>query len=62
MGVTGQPYQSSLVVADRPFMALMDSTTSWDEDTYDDVYVGSCLENCGMSTFKNYSPTWQMKI
>ena len=62
VGVLGQPHRSSIVVADRPFMGLVESTTSWEEDTYSYVYVGSCLENYGMNSSTNYSPTWQIEV
>lgn len=62
IGVVGQPHRTSVVVADRPFMGLVESTTSWDEETYEFVYVGSCLENYGMQSSKNYSPSWQIEM
>ena len=62
VGVLGQSHRSSIVVDDRPFMSSVESTTSWDEDTYSCVYVGSCLENYGMNSSENYSPTWQIEV
>lgn len=60
--VDGGPDRLSEVVSDRPFMGLVQSTSSWNEDIYDNVYVGSCLENYGMVSGDNYPPEWQIDI
>jgi len=52
----------SVVLADTPFMGLVNSTKSWMEDTYAEVYVGSCLENYGMESPRNYPKTWEILI
>jgi hypothetical protein len=62
MGVVGQPHRLSLVVADCPFMGLINATKSWQEDRYENIDVGSCLENYGMTKSKNYSPKWEIAM
>ena len=63
IGVLGQPHRTSVLVVDRPFLGLVPSTTTWDEDVYEHVYVGSCcLENYGMIESKNYPPSWQIRM
>ena len=62
MGVVGDAARSSTVIADRPFMGLLNSTSSWTEEVYDDVYVGSCLENYGMECSENYPSSWEIRI
>jgi len=60
--VGGGPDRTSVVVSKRPFMGLVESTRSWDEDIYDSVYIGSCLENYGMESADNYPPEWQIDV
>ena len=60
--VGGGPDRQSVVVADRPFMGLLNSTYSWGEATYDNIYVGSCLENYNMQSPKNYPPKWKIGV
>ncbi|KAI2508360.1 hypothetical protein MHU86_6034 [Fragilaria crotonensis] len=62
IGVLGQPHRTSVLVVDRPFLGLVPSTTLWDEIAYEHVYVGSCLENYGMTKSKNYPPAWQIRM
>lgn len=60
--VGGGPQRQSIVIADRPFMGLLNSTTSWGEAIYDDVYVGSCLENYNMQSAASYPPKWEIDV
>ena len=61
IGVLGQPHRAPTVFADRSFMGLVSSTQSWEELDYENVYVGSCLENYIMMMAQdNYSPTWKI--
>jgi hypothetical protein len=62
IGVLDDPRRSSLIVADRPFMGLVASTTNWEEEIYKYVYVGSCLENYGMIHRENYPSTWEVLV
>jgi hypothetical protein len=62
MGVVGDPYRVSKVVVPRPFMGLVANTTSWMEEIYDMVYVGSCLENYGMERQENYPGFWKIDM
>ena len=62
IGVLDEPHRTSIVVVDRPFMGLVESTTSWMEDIYEMVNVGSCLENYGMVSPRQYPPTWDMIV
>ena len=62
IGVIGQAHRTSMLVVDRPFLGLVSSTKSWNEDVYEHVYVGSCLENYGMTSSKNYPPKWQIRM
>lgn len=46
MGVVGGgPDRESYVTVERPFMGLLDSTSSWAEERYSSVGVGGCQEN-----------------
>ena len=60
--IGGGPDRQSQVTSNRPFMGLVNSTRSWDEDIYDNVYVGSCLENYGMVSKANYPIEWQIDV
>jgi len=60
--VGGGPDRQSIVVSDRPFMGLLNSTFSWGESTYDNIYVGSCLENYNMQIPDNYPTRWQIDV
>jgi hypothetical protein len=55
-------FRFSTVVADRPFMGLVPTTSSWMEEIYDQVYIGSCLENYGMKGPENYPSSWEINI
>ena len=46
----------STVVADRPFMGMLESTSSWLE--YNATTAGSCWENYGMVDESSYPPYW----
>jgi hypothetical protein len=43
-------------------MGLVNATNSWQEERYENIYVGSCLENYGMTNSKNYSPKWEIAM
>ena len=65
IGVVGaHPTRWSLVVVREPFMGFIPQkngkSTSWQDDIYKNVTVGSCLENYGMKTSRNYPPTWEI--
>ena len=60
--VGGGPDRQSVVVSGRPFMGLLNTTRSWGESTYDNVYVGSCLENYNMQSADSYAPKWQIEV
>lgn len=60
--VGGGSNRQSVVVSDRPFMGLVNSTFSWGESTYEHIYVGSCLENYGMQSPANYPSKWQIDV
>ncbi|KAL3916660.1 MAG: hypothetical protein SGILL_005075 [Bacillariaceae sp.] len=62
MGVIGDPMRVSRVYVPRPFMGLVKNTTSWMEEIYDMVYVGSCLENYGMEAQGNYPGFWKIDM
>lgn len=63
MGVVGGgPERQSLVVVNRPFMGLVNSTKSWGEAIYDDIYVGSCLENYNMKSASSYPAKWEIHV
>jgi hypothetical protein len=62
MGVMGDASRVSHLVVPTPFMGLVSGTTSWLEDIYDSVYVGSCLENYGMDSPSNYPSFWWIDI
>jgi hypothetical protein len=62
MGVVGgHPSQWSLVVAKTPFMGLVSNTT-WQDDIYLNVTVGSCLENYNLHISDNYPETWEIAM
>jgi hypothetical protein len=58
MGVVGS-HHWSLVVVETPFMGLVANTT-WTDDIYQNVTVGSCLENYNMHQSDNYPTTWEI--
>lgn len=60
--VGGGPERQSVVIADRPFMGLLNSTFSWGEAIYDNIYVGSCLENYNMQSADSYPPKWKIHV
>jgi hypothetical protein len=60
--VGGGPERQSVVIVDRPFMGLLNSTFSWGEAIYDNIYAGSCLENYGMQSSDSYPPKWQIHV
>lgn len=60
--VDGGPDRQSVVVSDQPFMGLLNSTVSWGESTYDNIYVGSCLENYNMQSASNYPTKWEIDV
>lgn len=61
MGVVGaHPSRWSLVVARTPYMGLVPNATSWKDEHYTHVTVGSCLENYGMTEANNYPQTWEI--
>lgn len=60
--VGGGPDRRSVVIVDRPFMGLVEATKTWDEEIYENVYIGSCLENYGMESADDYPPGWQMNM
>jgi hypothetical protein len=63
MGVVGDVARSSIVVADTPFMGLLNNSSNrWMDGLYENVYVGSCLENYGMQGPDNYPQTWQIDV
>ncbi|KAG7354025.1 hypothetical protein IV203_003381 [Nitzschia inconspicua] len=62
MGVIGDPTRVSRLVVPTPFMGLLNGTSSWMEDIYDAVYVGSCLENYGMTNSTSYPSFWKIDI
>ena len=62
IGVVNQPHRTSVIFVDRPFMGLIKSTTTWMEDIYQNVNVGSCLENYGISRRQQYPPTWDLVV
>ncbi|CAB9496806.1 expressed unknown protein [Seminavis robusta] len=62
MGVVGaHPNRWSLVVSRVPFMGLV-KNTKWQDDNYQNVTVGSCLENYNMYVANNYPSTWQISM
>lgn len=62
MGVIGDDSRVSRLVVPKPFMGLVNGTSSWKEEIYDNVYVGSCLENYGMFDPSNYPSFWRINI
>mmetsp|Transcript_23585 Transcript_23585/g.55857 ORF Transcript_23585/g.55857 Transcript_23585/m.55857 type:complete len:464 (+) Transcript_23585:81-1472(+) len=64
MGVVGDSTRVSSLVVDRPFMGMLEpyNSKSWVEDMYQDVYVGSCLENYGMVSSNNYPSFWRIEV
>lgn len=62
MGVLGDATRVSRLVVPRPFLGLVKGTDSWMEDVYDAVYVGSCLENYGMTQPANYPSFWRIDM
>ena len=64
MGVIGDKTRVSSLVVGQPFMGLLEpyNSTSWMEDIYRDVYVGSCLENYGMVSGDNYPSFWRIDV
>jgi len=56
MAVDGDDRRVSTVVAARPFMGLLNTTSSWRE--YNATTVGSCWENYGMVDASSYPPSW----
>jgi len=60
--VGGGPERQSVVIVDRPFMGLVNSTHSWGEAIYDDIYVGSCLENYNMKSAESYPPSLEIHV
>jgi hypothetical protein len=62
MMVIGDLTRVSTITVDRPFMGLVPNTTSWLEDIYEEVYVGSCLVTDGMNNSKNYPSFWKMDM
>ncbi|KAG7350948.1 hypothetical protein IV203_010308 [Nitzschia inconspicua] len=62
MGVIGDPTRVSRLVVPTPFMGLVNGTSSWMEDIYEAVYIGSCLENYGMTNSTSYPSFWKIDI
>jgi hypothetical protein len=63
MGVIGDEARTSRLVVDKPFMGMIEPySNSWMEDIYDNVYVGSCLENYGMFQRDNYPSYWKISV
>lgn len=60
--VGGAPDRQSQVTSDAPYMGLVEATKGWDEEIYDNIYVGSCLENYGMNSRDNYPTEWQIDV
>eukprot|EP01084_Bolivina_argentea_P059244 108146_1 len=54
MGKKGDDQSVSIVTTDTPFMGLLNTTKSWDEDVYNHTYVGSCWELYGIKEKQNY--------
>lgn len=63
MGVVGDETgaRSSVVVVDRPFMGLVNTSTSWAEPTYDEVYAGACWEDYNMAP-GSYPKFWHHNV
>ena len=62
MGVVGaHPRRWSEVVVRKPFMGLVVGTT-WQDDIYQNVTVGSCLENYGKHSRDNYPHEWKIMM
>jgi len=60
MGVVGGgPDRESYVMVEKPFMGLLDSTSSWTEERYRHVSVGACQENYQMIPGSIPSP-WEI--
>jgi len=61
-GVIGDSHRISRVIVPQPFMGLVPQTQDWMEEIYDNVYVGSCLENYGMTRPQNYPRFWRLGV
>jgi len=62
IGVVGaHPTRWSHVVASQPFMGLVPNT-SWQDDIYQNITVGACLENYDMESAANFPPSWQITM
>jgi len=73
MGVVGDPTRTSTVVAEKPFMGMLDRphipkenrTSSWRESHYNNCFVNSCWELYGMRDKAHYpssGSTYDMRI
>jgi len=56
----GGPDKVSVVVADSPFMGLLNTTKSWKE--FSATKVGSCWENYGMKDRSSFPPGWSHRV
>jgi hypothetical protein len=64
MGVVGgDKSRVSSIVIKKPFMGMIEPNShSWTEEIYNDIYVGSCLENYGMVQPENYPSFWRIDV
>ena len=62
MGIKGNDSAISVVNATKPYMGLLNTTSSWNEDVYNTTTIGCCWELYSINNKNEYPPFMDYQI